>query len=95
MREKMKIAIIGCGRFSPFFVPLFKADPVIEEVFVCDLIRERAEKFAKDFDVKIIDTYEEALASFDKSVEAGGNYDGIHYNRGVCLMSLFGLNDRK
>ena len=63
MKEKMKIAIIGCGRFSPFFVPLFKADRIVEEVYVCDLIRERAEKFAKDFDVKIIDTYEEVLAS--------------------------------
>ena len=63
MREKMKIAIIGCGRFSPFFVPLFKADPVIEKVYVCDLKRDRAEKFAKDFDVEIIDTFEEALAS--------------------------------
>lgn len=63
MREKMKLAIIGCGRFSPFFVPLFKADPIVEEVYVCDLKRDRAEKFAKDFDVRIIDTFEEALAS--------------------------------
>ena len=63
MREKMKIAVVGCGRFSPYFVPLFKADPIVEEVYVCDLKRDRAEKFAKDFDVKIIDTYEEVLAS--------------------------------
>ena len=63
MREKMKLAIIGCGRFSPFFVPLFKADPIVDEVYVCDLKRDRAEKFAKDFDVRIIDTFEEALAS--------------------------------
>ena len=65
MKEKMKIAVIGCGRFSPFFVPLFKANPIVEEVYVCDLKRDRAEKFAKDFDVKIIDTYEEVLASKD------------------------------
>ena len=63
MKEKMRIAIVGCGRFSPFFVPLFKADPIVEEVYVCDLKRDRAEKFAKDFDVKIIDTYEEVLES--------------------------------
>ena len=63
MKEKMKIAVVGCGRFSPFFVPLFKADPIVEEVYVCDKRRERAEKFAKDFDVKIIDTYEEILES--------------------------------
>ena len=37
MRAPMKIAIIGCGRFCKFFVPLFKAHPVVEKVFVCDL----------------------------------------------------------
>lgn len=63
MKEKMRIAIIGCGRFSQFFVPLFKAHHVVEEVYVCDLKRERAEEFAKRFDVKIVDSYEEALAS--------------------------------
>ncbi len=62
-REKMRVAVIGCGRFSPFFVPLFKAHPVVEEVYVCDIKRDRAEAFAKKFDVKIIDSFEEALAS--------------------------------
>lgn len=63
MKEKMKIAIIGCGRFSQFFVPLFKAHRLMEEVYVCDLKRERAEEFAERFGVKIIDSFEEALAS--------------------------------
>jgi len=63
MQEKIKIAVIGCGRFSPFFVPLFKAHPFVEKVYVCDLKRERAEDFAKRFDVEIIDSFEEALAS--------------------------------
>lgn len=63
MHEKIRIAVIGCGRFSPFFVPLFKAHPFVEEVYVCDLKRERAEEFAEKFDVKIIDSFEEALTS--------------------------------
>ena len=62
-KEKIKIAIIGCGRFCQFFVPLFKAHPSVEKVYVCDLIRERAEDYAKRFDVEIIDSFEEALAS--------------------------------
>jgi len=63
MKEKIKIAVIGCGRFSPFFVPLFKAHPAVEKVYVCDAKRERAEDFAKRFEVEIIDSFEEALAS--------------------------------
>lgn len=62
-KEKIKIAIIGCGRFAQYFVPLFKAHPSVEDVYVCDLIRERAEDYSKRFGVKIIDSFEEALAS--------------------------------
>ena len=63
MNKKIKIAVIGCGRFSPFFIPLFKAHPVVEKVYVCDEKRDRAENFSKKFDVDIIDSFEEALAS--------------------------------
>ena len=31
-KEKMRIVIIGCGRFSKYFVPLLKAHPVVEKV---------------------------------------------------------------
>lgn len=61
--EKIKIALIGCGRFCQFFVPLFKAHPAVEQLYVCDQRRERAEEYAKRFDVKIIDSFEEALTS--------------------------------
>ena len=62
-REKMRVAVIGCGRFAKNFVPLFKAHPVVEKVYVCDIRRERAEQYAAEFGVEIIDSFEEALAS--------------------------------
>lgn len=62
-KEKIKIAIIGCGRFAHFFVPLFKAHPSVEKVYVCDSIKERAESFSKEFDVDTIDSFETALNS--------------------------------
>ena len=62
-REKIKIAVIGCGRFAKNFVPLFKAHPEVQSVFVCDLIRERAEDYSARFDVPVIDNFEDALAS--------------------------------
>ena len=40
--RKIKIAFIGCGSFARYFVPLFKAHPEVEKVWVCDLIPERA-----------------------------------------------------
>ncbi|MBO7169872.1 MAG: Gfo/Idh/MocA family oxidoreductase [Clostridia bacterium] len=62
-REKMTVAMIGCGRFAKFFVSLFKAHPVVKKVYVCDLKPERAEQYSKDYDVEIIGSFEEALAS--------------------------------
>lgn len=63
MREPMTIAIIGCGRFSPFFVPLFKAHRMVKKVYVCDIKKDREENFAKRFGVDRIESFEAALAS--------------------------------
>ncbi len=63
MKDKIKIALIGCGRFCQFFVELFKAHPFVEEVYVCDLKPERAQEYAQRFGVKIIGSFEEALSS--------------------------------
>ena len=62
-KEKMKVAVIGCGRFAKNFVPLFKAHPVVEKVWVCDLMRERAEEYAQKFDVAIADSFDAVLDS--------------------------------
>ena len=62
-KEKLTVAVIGCGRFARNFVPLFKAHPVVKKVYVCDIRRERAEDYSKQFDVEIIESFEEALAS--------------------------------
>jgi len=61
MSRKLTLAFIGCGEFARSFVPLFKAHPLVEKVYVCDLRRERAESYSKDFGVEIIDTFEDAL----------------------------------
>jgi len=62
-KEKIRICFIGCGRFAKNFVPLFKAHPSVGKVYVCDLIPERAQQYAETFDVQVIGSFEEALAS--------------------------------
>ena len=63
MSEKIRIAMIGCGRFSANFVPLFKAHPAVEKVYVCDLKQERAREYASRFEVEVIESFEAALQS--------------------------------
>ena len=62
-KEKLKIVVVGCGRFSRFFVPLFKAHPVTEKVWVCDLKKDREEDFSNRFGVGRFESFEAALAS--------------------------------
>jgi len=68
MPEKLKIAVIGCGAFASSFVPLFKAHPYVEKVYVCDLIKERERKYMEHFDVPSVESFEAALA--DDSINA-------------------------
>ncbi len=61
MSKKLTVAVIGCGDFSRCFVPLFKAHPLVEKVYVCDLIRERAADYSARFGVEVVDSFEDAL----------------------------------
>ena len=70
MKGKIRVAIIGCGQFARCFVPLFKAHPEVEKVWVCDLLRERAKEYSDMFDVEIITSFEEALSRDDVNAVA-------------------------
>ncbi|MBE6760777.1 MAG: Gfo/Idh/MocA family oxidoreductase [Ruminococcaceae bacterium] len=61
MNKKITIAVIGCGSFAKFFVPLFLKHPTVEKVYVCDLIKDRANEYSKSFNVEIIDTFEAVI----------------------------------
>lgn len=63
MERKIRIVVVGCGRFSHFFVPLFKAHPAVEKVWVCDLKKEREEDYSNRFGVDRFESFEAALAS--------------------------------
>lgn len=67
-REKMRIVVIGCGRFSGSFVPLFKEHPVVEKVYVCDTRKEREKSYMEKFGVEGYESFEKALE--DKNINA-------------------------
>lgn len=61
MSARLTVAVIGCGQFSPSFIPLFKAHPLVNKVYVCDLLPERAQAAAQKFGVEVMASFEEAL----------------------------------
>ena len=68
--EKLRICVIGCGAFARNFVPLFKAHPATEKVFVCDLIPERSADYSKKFEVEVIPSFEDAISRKDVNAVA-------------------------
>ena len=58
MNKKIKVAIIGCGRFARNFVKLFKHHPYVEKVYVSDIRKDREEEYATTFEVDRIESFE-------------------------------------
>lgn len=61
MEKRINLCVIGCGRFSGNFVPLFKAHPAVKQVSVCDLRQERANDFSARWGVPVVRSFEDAL----------------------------------
>lgn len=60
-----RIGVLGCGNFGVHFVELFNAHPLVDEVVVADLIRERAEETAKKYGLKRVMTTLDDLCASD------------------------------
>lgn len=48
----IKLAIIGTGQLAQYFIPLFKAHPLVSELALCDLDAGKLRAAAEKFDVK-------------------------------------------
>lgn len=86
MNGKLNVAIIGCGAFAQFFVELFKAHPCTDKIYVCDLIKERAEEYSRRFGVEIIPTFEDALA--DEKINCIANFTQRHLHGDIVKRAL-------
>ena len=60
-----KIGITGVGAFADAFIPLFKAHPLVEEVVIADLIQERLQKNAEQFNIERTFSSHEELCKSD------------------------------
>lgn len=65
----LRIGICGCGAFARNFIPLYKAHPLVGEVVLADLIRERAEEQAQKHGIQRV------LGSLDELCDS--NVDAI------------------
>jgi len=86
MREKINICLIGCGKFSQNFVPLFKLHPDVESVQLCDLVPERAAAAAQQFQLPVVASFEQALA--DPKINAVAIFSQRHLHGPQVIAAL-------
>lgn len=86
MNDKKVLALIGCGKFAHHFVRLFLAHPNVEKLYVCDLIRAKAESFRDEFGTEIIDSYEEVLAN--PEIDGILNFTERHIHGEIVIRAL-------
>jgi len=86
MKDKLRIVMIGCGRFAPNFVPLFKAHPAVEKVYVCDQRKEREAAFVEKFDVEGYESFEKAL--IDPTINAVAIFTERHRHGPMVIEAL-------
>jgi predicted dehydrogenase len=63
--DKLKFALIGCGRVSKKHFDAFKLIQNAEVIAVCDLVEEKAKKASEEMKCKYYTDYEEMLKKED------------------------------
>ena len=53
MDKKLKVAIIGCGNISHSHIQAYLKNPQVEVIAVCDQNKQRAEDYAKSYNIPL------------------------------------------
>jgi len=60
--RRIRIGVLGAGPFPNLFIPLFKAHPLVEDVYLEERMKERRETTAEKFGLTTtFDDYENLL----------------------------------
>lgn len=87
MKEKIRIAFVGCGQFCQHFVPLFRSHPAVEFVAVCDKFPERAKDFKERFGADVIfKTFDDVIASSEINAVAIFTQRDLHGQMAIAAL---------
>ncbi len=84
--EPVKVGIVGCGNISPIYLTNCTKSRALEVVAVADLIEERMQTKAKDFNIPHV--YETADLMADPSIEMVINLTQPENHAGVNMQAL-------
>ncbi|MHB8125741.1 MAG: Gfo/Idh/MocA family protein [Desulfitobacteriaceae bacterium] len=84
-QEKMRFAIIGCGRIAPKHAESIVALSEAKLVAVCDIIPEYAQAFADKYGAEPYTDYREMLKRTDIDVVTIATPSGLHAEIGIAV----------
>lgn len=93
MKDKIKVAVVGCGRvsYTAHYDSIKKYPDLYEFVAVCDIKKDRADKWAKENDVKAYYSIEALLEKEALDLVSIATPNGTHAHLGV-LAAKSGVN---
>lgn len=83
----MTIGIVGAGAFSPSFIKLFKVHPLVENVELADLVKERREKVATECGITEIYPSLDAMLK-ESNVDSVGIFTQRHLHGPMVIKAL-------
>lgn len=88
--EKMRVAVIGCGRIAGHHCRSILGTEGVELMAVCDLIEEKAVAYSKEFSVPCFVNYREMFRALPEiNIVAIVTPSGMHYEHATELMRLY------
>lgn len=92
-KEKIQVAVIGCGRIAGHHCRSIVAAEGIELVAVCDLIESKAEAYGKEFNVPYFVNYREMFKALPRiNTVVVATPSGMHYEHATEIMRLYKKN---
>ncbi|HBX49836.1 MAG: oxidoreductase [Bacteroidetes bacterium RIFOXYA12_FULL_35_11] len=83
----IKFALIGCGRIAPKHVECLKKLDNAEIIAVCDIDKEKAEKYSKNLNVPFYTDYREMLTKENADVISILTPSGLHWEMAIDAMN--------
>jgi len=92
-KEKIKIAIIGCGRIAGHHCRAISESNEFELVAVCDLVAGKAEEYAKQFGTLVYENYHQMLKENPQiNTVAVITPSGMHYEHVIDILKRYKKN---
>lgn len=85
--SSLKFALVGCGRIAKRYIDLFKQQQIRggKLVALCDLVLERAQYYAKDFDIPAYQDFHDMITQEKIDIVCVLTPSGLHADHVIAL----------